>query len=312
MDFSTLKKSAGSIDRINAELKKQNEVGNERAEDTTFWKLERDKAGNGSAVIRFLPTAPSDGDAGLPWVRVWDHGFKGPSGKWYIEKSLTTLGQKDPVSEYNTKLWNATSDDNSPQRKQARDQKRRLSYISNILVISDPKNPANNGKVFKFKYGKKIFDKLQNCIEPAFDDMGIAKGEAGYNPTNAFNPFDLWKGANFKLRCRMVMGYPNYDESTFDTPAPISPDDSKLEEIWKSEHSLLAEIAPDKFKSYEQLSKQLDMVLELSAGPRGVDAYAQAVTAKKSQSIAETIDDEIPNFDDEDDDLKQFKALAGA
>lgn len=310
VNFATLKKSAGSFDRITTELKKQSEVG-ERQEDTTFWKLERDKAGNGSAVIRFLPASAVDGDAGLPWVRVWDHGFKGPTGKWYIEKSLTTLNQKDPVSEYNSVLWNSTQDDNSPQRKQARDQKRRLSYISNILVISDPKNPENNGKVFKFKYGKKIFDKILNCIEPPFDDNGIAKGDNGYNPTNAFNPFDLWKGANFRLRCRMVMGYPNYDESVFDAPAPISNDDTKLEQIWNSEHSILSETAPDKFKSYEELKRKLNEVLELDAVTAPI-AKASPVAATSKKTTAAAIDDEIPflGSDDDDPDLEEFKSLA--
>lgn len=309
--FASLKKTSNSLDRLTKEIEKLNGNGGaERTEDTRFWKLERDKAGNGAAVVRFLPASEVDGDSGLPWVRVWNHGFKGPSGKWYIENSLTTIGQKDPVSEYNTVLWNASADENSPQRKQARDQKRRLQYISNILVISDPKNPENNGKVFKFKYGAKIFDKIHNCIEPPFDDMGVAKGENGYNPTNAFNPFDLWKGANFKLRCRMVAGYPNYDESSFDNSAPISDDDSKMEALWKSEHSLLEEINPSKFKSYDELKRKLEDVLELSSGSKLVES---APVAKK-KPVAEVIDDEIPSFDDDldDDDLKQFKALAEA
>lgn len=309
VDFSALKK-ANSIEAISKKIAAQSE-SNERTEDTRYWKLERDKAGNGSAVIRFLPAPAADGDDAVPFVRLWNHGFKGPSGKWYIENSLTTLKKKDPVSEYNSMLWNMTNDDNSPERKQARDQKRRLTYIANILVISDPANPDNNGKVFLYKFGQKIYNKIEGCIEPPFDEMGRAKDHPQYDPSSSqFNPFCFWKGANFRLRCRMVAGYPNYDESAFDSSKPVYEDDAKIEALWKSEHSLLSEISPDKFKTYEELKAHLENVLELT--PSGTAPLAKAAApAPVKKSIAELIDDEIPTHgDDEDDDLKAFKALA--
>jgi len=296
-NFATLKKSSGSIERLAKELEKLNAPATERKEDGRFWQPEVDKSGNGMAVIRFLPAPAVDGDDGLPWVRIFNHGFKGPSGKWYIENSLTTLNQKDPVSEYNSQLWNASSEENSPQRKQAREQKRRLTYISNILIISDPKHPENEGKVKLFKYGKKIFDKISMLMDPEFEG------------DEAVNPFDFWKGANFKLRIRTVEGYRNYDQSTFESASVLNSDDSKLEEIWKSQYSLKEFADPKNFKSYDELKKKLYEVLGLGAAPvaRAVATPKEDVfaSASKRQSV-ETFD-----ADEEDEDLKQFKALAG-
>jgi len=295
-NFATLKKSTDLLDRLAKELDKMNSNTTERTEDTRFWQPEVDKSGNGMAVIRFLPPPAVDGDDSLPWVRLFSHGFKGPSGKWYIENSLTTLNQKDPVSEYNTKLWNESDDDNSPQRKQVRSQKRKLVYISNIYVISDPKHPENEGKVFLFKFGKKIFDKISMLMDPEFE---------GDTPVN---PFDFWKGANFKMRIRNVEGYRNYDQSTFDSPTPLLNDDTKLEEIWKSQYSLKELVASDKFKSYDDLKKRLNDVLELDSkpvskpsvpAPKKEDPFA---SASKRQSVR---DDDV-----DDEDLAAFKALA--
>lgn len=301
MDFSKLKKTS-TLDRLNKELEKINApAGGERSgEDTRFWKLERDKSGNGSAVIRFLPAPAVDGDDALPWVRVFDHGFKGPSGKWYIEKSLTTLNQKDPVSEWNSKLWNASSDDNSPERKQARAQKRRLGYIGNIYVVSDPKHPENEGKVFLFKFGKKIFDKITLSMNPEFE---------GDKPVN---PFDLWQGANFKIRIRTVDGYPNYEQSLFESSSPLSNDDAELERIWKSEYSLKEFVDPKNFKSYDELKRKLEEVLGDDAFVDSKKSSTEEVfkSASKRQSVVE---DDTPPFsvsDDDDDDLAAFKALA--
>jgi hypothetical protein len=299
-NFATLKKSSQDLSRLAKEIEKINQPAtSERTEDTRFWKPEVDKSGNGQAIIRFLPAPAVDGDDALPWVRIFDHGFKGPSGKWYIENSLTTLNQKDPVSEYNSELWNSTTDDASPARKQARDQKRRLSYISNILVVSDPKNPENEGKVFLYKFGKKIFDKITQAMNPEFE---------GDKPVN---PFDLWAGANFKLRIRQVEGYRNYDMSNFDAPAPIGGDDDKLEKIWKSEYSLKEFIDPKNFKSYDELKKRLEEVLELKGSPSACRSTAKA---------APIDDDEVPfkaaaqrksvTVEDDDDDLSYFKSLA--
>jgi hypothetical protein len=302
-NFASLKKSSGTIDRLAKELEKMSSpASNDKKGDDRFWKLERDKSGNGSAVIRFLPSSAIDGDDALPWVRVFDHGFKGPSGKWYIEKSLTTLGQKDPVSEYNSKLWNSTTDENSWQRKQAKDQKRRLSYISNIYVVSDPKNPENEGKVFLFKFGKKIFDKITMAMNPEFDG------------DEAVNPFDFWKGANFKIRIRTVDNYPNYDQSLFDAPRPLKDDDGELERIWNKQYSLKEFIDPKGFKSYEELKRRLDEVLgevqedNWMKQPAEKPVVSEKPVFNKTKTAAET---EIPfDLDEDDDELAAFKKLA--
>lgn len=293
-NFATLKKSSASLERLNKELEKINSPADEKKVDERFWRVERDKAGNGSAIIRFLPAPAVDGDDALPWVRIFNHGFKGPTGKWYIENSLTTLGQghKDPVSEYNSELWNSTSDDNSWQRKQARDQKRRLSYISNILVVSDTKHPENEGKVFLYKYGKKIFDKITTLMNPEFE---------GDKPVN---PFDLWKGANFKLRIRTVESYPNYDMSVFDTPSPVGTD-SEMEVIWNKEHSLLEFLDKKNFKSYDELKEKLHLVLDLNNTTK-VQAFTKPASTK-----TKSVEDDIPSSEaDDDEDLQAFKRLA--
>jgi hypothetical protein len=251
INFAELKKQRKSdFEKIQKEIEKVSQKGGAN-DDASYWQPTLDKAGNGYAVIRFLPAPPGE-DA--TFVRLFTHGFKGPTGKWYIENSLTTLGKKDPVGELNSQLWNSTEDDKSPEREQARKQKRRLGFTSNILVIKDAGNPDNEGKVFKYKYGKKIWDKLQAVMYPE-------GGEEG------FNPFDLWEGANFKLRIRTVAGFKNYDNSAFDAPAPLSDDDEELQKIWQSEYSLAALIAPDQFKSYEELENRLKEVLGDAAKP---------------------------------------------
>lgn len=303
-NFASLKKSSTDISRLMKEVEKintPNEGGGK--DDTRFWSPEVDKAGNGYAVIRFLPAPAVDGDDALPWVRIFNHGFKGPSGKWYIENSLTTIGQKDPVSEYNSQLWNATSDENSPQRKQAREQKRRLTYISNIMVIKDDKNPANEGKVFLFKFGKKIFDKITLAMNPQYPDEP------------PMNPFDLWNGANFKIKIRQVEGYRNYDLSSFDNPSPLKSDDAELEKIWKSEYSLKEFTDPKNFKSYDELKRKMNEVLGLS-GEGSLHATKQMYPegfkqpsfepAQPRKSVADT----PPWTDSEDEDLDYFKSLA--
>ena len=306
-NFASLKKSSADIGRLTKEIEKINtpQGSNDREADTRFWTLTRDKAGNGSAVIRFLPAAAVDGDDALPWVRYFDHGFKGPSGKWYIENSLTTIGQKDPVSEYNSSLWNASNDDASWQRKQARDQKRRLHYIANIMVIKDQSNPENEGKVFLFKFGKKIFDKITLAMNPQYPD----------DP--AMNPFDLWNGANFKLRTRMVAGYLNYDQSTFESASPLSDDDAKLEKIWKSEYSLKEFVDPKNFKSYDELKRKMNDVLGIT-GDEGASVGRQTqisemATQKPSFEASKSrksVEDTPPWTDSEDEDLNYFKGLA--
>jgi hypothetical protein len=232
--------------------------------DDTMWKPELDKSGNGYAVVRFLPTPEGEE---MPWVSYWDHGFQGPGG-WYIEKSLTTLNKKDPVSEYNTTLWNSGIEAN---KEQARKQKRRLHYVSNVYVVSDPKNPDNEGKVFKYRYGKKIFEQLKEAISPAFEDE------------QAINPFDLREGANFKIKIRKVDGYWNYDKSEFDSTSPLFEDEAKLNTVFSQVHSLNEVIAPNEFKTYEELKEKLDRVLGLSG----------AVSSSTAESIAED-QEEVP------------------
>jgi hypothetical protein len=299
INFSSLKKNSNTLDRLSKEIEKLNAPANtERKGDDRFWKLERDKSGNGSAVIRFLPTPAVDGDDALPWVRIFDHGFQGPTGKWYIENSLTTLNQKDPVSEYNTQLWNSTTDDNSWQRKQARNQKRRLHYISNIYVVSDPKHPENEGKVFLFKFGKKIFDKITLLMNPEFE---------GDDPVN---PFDFWKGANFKIRIRTVEGYPNYDQSVWDAAKPLSNDDEELESIWKKEHSLTAFLGAENFKSYDELKRKLDEVLGTTEDAPPKVTLKQPVSKPVKTVVEDSGDEPSFNIDDDDPELEDFKKLA--
>ena len=234
VDFSQLKKMSGksSLDKLTSELNKISGSGQtDNKKDDRFWYPNVDKAGNGYAVIRFLPP-PSNEDT--PFVRIFEHGFQGPTGSWYIENSLTTIGKPDPVGELNNTLWNSGLDSD---KEIARKQKRKLHFISNVYVITDQQNPENEGKVFLFKYGKKIFDKLNEAMNPEFADE------------DALNPFDFWEGANFKLKIRNVEGYRNYDKSEFAKPTALFEDDDEMETVWKKQHSLQEFIAPGKFKS---------------------------------------------------------------
>ena len=243
MSFANMKKNRNkSLESLIKETEKINSPSFGNGDDDRFWRTALDKSGNGYAVIRFLP-APAGED--VPWVRTFNHGFQGPGG-WYIENSLTTLGQKDPVSEYNTSLWNSGIEAN---KDIARKQKRRLTYISNIYIVKDPSNPENEGTVRLFKYGKKIFDKVNDMMNPSFEDE------------TPVNPFDFWEGANFKMKIRKVDGFSNYDKSEFDNPAPLLEDDNKMEEIWKTQHSLQEFLAPEHFKSYNDLKVKLDKIL---------------------------------------------------
>ena len=245
MSFSNLKKqsSLGNLtQRLVKEVEKQNNTGGGGGADDRLWKPEMDKSGTGYAVIRFLPAV--DGED-LPWVKLFSHAFQGPGG-WFIENSLTTIGGKDPVSELNRELWNSGND---KDKETVRTQKRKLSFYSNIYVVKDPANPQNEGKVFLYKFGKKIFDKIMDVMQPEFDDE------------TPINPFDFWSGANFKLKLQKKDGYWNYDKSEFDTPSALLDDDEALEAIWKKQYSLAALVAPDQFKTYEELKKRLDYVL---------------------------------------------------
>lgn len=255
-----------SLDKLRAAMETASPTQGETKSytDDRFWKPELDKSGNGYAVVRFLPTPEGEE---MPWVSYWDHGFQGPGG-WYIEKSLTTLGKQDPVSEYNTQLWNTGIEAN---KEIARKQKRRLHYVSNVFVVSDPKNPDNEGKVFLYKFGKKIFEQLKEAISPQFEDEA------------AINPFDLREGANFKIKIRKVDGYWNYDKSEFDSIEPLFDDETRLTEVATSVHSLSEIIAPSEFKSYDELKEKLNRVLGLSGG----------VSTSTAESVAEDLE-EVP------------------
>ena len=261
MSFKDLKKqsSLGSLtQKLVKEVEKMSTTSG--GTDERLWKPEVDKTGNGFAVIRFLP-APEGEE--VPWAKMYSHAFQGPGG-WYIENSLTTIGQKDPLGEYNRELWNTGTEAN---KEIVRKQKRKLSYYSNIYVVKDPTNPANEGKVFLFKYGKKIFDKIMEAMQPEFEDE------------TPINPFDFWQGANFKLKIVKKDGYWNYDKSEFGSVEALLDDDDALEAIWKKEYSLAAVTAPDQFKSYEDLERRLKMVL------------GQKTSATQSRAVLDQEDD---------------------
>ena len=293
MSFANLKKQSklGSLTaKLVKEVEKMNSNG--ASGDDRLWKLDVDKSGNGYAVIRFLP-APENED--LPFVKLYSHAFQGPGG-WYIENSLTTLGQKDPVSEYNSQLWNNGTD---AGKELARKQKRKLTYISNIYVVKDPANPENEGKTFLFKYGKKIFDKLTAAMQPEFEDE------------EAIDPFDFWQGANFKLKAKNVAGYRNYDSSEFAAVSPLLDDDDAMESIWKKELSLSEFVAPTQFKNYDELKVRLEYVL----GKRGAKPVAQDSEVEDEEfttPVAETVASVASSSSEieDDDTLSYFQRLA--
>ena len=302
--FAQLKKSNDNLSRLLNEVEKVNspQQNSNSNNDDRFWRPELDKSGNGYAVIRFLPE--SEGED-LPWIRLFNHGFQGPTGKWYIENSLTTLNQKDPVAEYNSVLWNSGTEAN---KEIARKQKRRLSYIANILVVSDPKNPENEGQVKLFKFGKKIFDKIMDQMKPSFEDE------------TPINPFDPWNGCNFKLKIRKVEGFTNYDKSEFDSSAPLfDGDDSKIESLWKSQYKLQSFLEASNFKSYDELKAKLDMVLNLEgsaptpSAPRASAPVAEetAPWVEEEKSAPQVATTSVAVEDDDDDEaLSYFSKLA--
>lgn len=301
MDINSLRKlRTTDFSKIANEFEKTANPQTERSyEDDRFWKPERDKAGNARATIRFLPT--TEGDE-LPWVKIFSHGFQGPGGKWYIENSLTTLGEADPVSELNSQLWNSTTDDNSPARKQARAQKRRLNYTSNVLIIDDPKHPENNGQVKLFRYGKKIFDKIMDKARPTFEDE---------DPVNVF---DYWEGANFNLRMKTVDGYPNYDTSTFSSPSPIADDDEEILKIANSQYKLSEFLERKNFKTYDELKTKLNSVLNNTgySGPSASEIAEDNIPFENAKPIQSKPAPKIPEVTDVDDDdvMGFFKSIA--
>lgn len=299
VDFKSLKKkSSASLEKLTKAVEALNE-SNGNPQDDKFWQPDVDKSGNGYAVIRFLPASAADGDDALPWVKIFSHGFQGPGGKWYIENSRTTLGDKDPVSEYNSELWNSGIEAN---KDLARKQKRKLSYISNILVVEDSKHPENEGKVFLYRYGKIIFDKITGAMNPEFEDE------------EPFNPFDFWEGANFKLKIRKVDGYRNYDKCEFSKPTPIADDDDALEAIWKSEHALSVLLEASNFKPYDQLKARFESVIGLTGAASAPTTVEKARTEEKKKGgkkiIAEDAPEPVVVATEEEDDVAYFSRLA--
>lgn len=320
--FSNLKKNrAQALDKLSDELESVKKTGFDNSEADKYWKPTRDsQTGNGGAIIRFLMGDPNS-DSDPSFVRYWDHSFKGPTGQWYIEKSRTTLGENDPVSEYNSKLWN--SGDES-KKEIASKQKRNLRYVANILVVKDPAHPENEGKVFLFRYGKKIQDKIEKMMK------------AEYEGDERINPFDLWEGVNFRLRVKTVANFPNYDDSEFDrNTSSVSDDDKELEEIWGKRYSLSEIVAPEAFKTYDELKAKLDLVLGVSDGSSrlsGGNGRANKElsfdddddTADSNYNLGNKFDDEdeIPSasakeiasskssMDDDDDDMEYFQKLS--
>jgi hypothetical protein len=298
MSFSNLKRNRDQISKLLQAAGPSNEK--KSYVDERQWKPTVDKAGNGYAVVRFLPS-PEGNE--LPWARYWDHAFKGPTGQWYIEKSLTSIGQVDPLSEANSKLWNSGVESD---KDVARERKRRLHYVTNILVESDPSNPENEGKVFLYTFGKKIHDKIMDMMQPTFP---------GEKP---INPFDFWEGASFQLKIRQVAGYRNYDKSEFTSTSALSDDDSYLEEIYNKLYDLNEYSAPETYKTYDELVARLSMVLGESAAPQGYQPALDEVAAPAPRAaaaepaFAESFSAPIDSAkaEDEDDTMSYFAKLA--
>ena len=295
MSLATLKKSS-SLDKLLGAVQAENAPQEKKSYvDERLWKPQMDKTGNGYAVLRFLPAVEGED---LPWAKVWNHAFQGPTGQWYIENSLTTIGQNDPVSEMNSAYWNSGVESD---KEIARKQKRKLQYFANILVIKDSANPQNEGKVMLYRFGKKIFDKCMEAMQPAFEDE------------NPVNPFDFWEGADFKLKIRKVDGYWNYDKSEFDKPSPIFKDDDEIEAVWKKQYPLVEFSAETNFKSYDELKKRLDTVLA------GTTTVGNVTTLMEDEPIVstptvDTKEEPAPTptvtEDDEDDTMSYFEKLA--
>ena len=293
MGFADMKKNKSSIDDLIKKMDDQTK--NKDYKDDRFWRPEQDKSGNGFAIVRFLPAVEGED---VPWVQMYNHAFQGTGG-WYIENSLTTIKQKDPVGDLNNQLWNSGLDSD---KDLARIRKRKLSYISNVLVVSDPTNPQNEGKVFLYKYGIKIFEKIQEAMKPEFKDE---------DPTN---PFDLWKGSNFRIKIRKIGGFTNYDKSEFDSQSVLFDDDAKLEKIWKSQYALLPLVDASNFKSYDELKARLDVVL--GGDIRGVspnaprtaeDAVSEMVERKPNFKTKKPVEEDVGG---ESDALSYFQKLA--
>ena len=292
MSLSAMKKSnsldmlLGAVQAENAPLEKKS------YKDERLWKAVVDKSGNGYAVLRFLPAVEGED---MPWAKVWNHAFQGPTGQWYIENSLTTVGKNDPVSEMNSAYWNSGVESD---KEIARRQKRKLQYFANVFVVEDPANPQNEGKVMLYRFGKKIFDKCMEAMQPAFKDE------------TAVNPFDFWEGANFKLKIRKVDGYWNYDKSEFASPSSLFDDDDQIEEVWKKQYPLSEFSADTNFKSYDELKSRLDVVLSGTTKVGNVaDVMEDAAWVEPKVDTKPAPAATVSN-DEEDDTMGYFEKLA--
>jgi hypothetical protein len=294
MSLAQMKKS-NSLDQLLGAAQSENQSQEKKSyKDERLWKPELDKTGNGYAVIRFLPAVEGEN---MPWAKLWNHAFQGPTGQWYIENSLTTLGNNDPVSEMNSAYWNSGVESD---KEIARRQKRKLQYYSNIYVVSDSMHPEHEGKAFLFRYGKKIFDKLMEAMQPAFEDE------------SPVNPFDFWQGANFKLKIRKVDGYWNYDKSEFEAPSALFDNDDSIEEVWKNQYALNEFTAPTNFKSYDELKTRLSMVLA------GTTTVGNVTTLMEDEPVLSTVtvdtrEEPAPAVsvnDDTEDTMDYFQKLA--
>jgi hypothetical protein len=295
MSFANLKRQSGNLDKLSKAIEQLNASSAGADSKENYWRPEVDKAGNGSAVIRFLPTPAVDGDDSLPWAKVFSHGFQGTGG-WLIDNCLTTKNEQCPVCEHNNKLWNSGVEAN---KEIVRKQKRKLNYIANVYIVSDPKHPENEGQVKLFKFGAKIFEKITGAMNPAFEDEV------------AINPFDLWAGANFKLRITKVAGYQNYDKSEFATSSALSDDEDKLEKIWKSELSLKDLTADKEFKSYDDLKGRLEKVLGLNGDVPVSKTTVETIKEQARKAPKPVAEDSPFNAGaSEDDDLAYFSKLA--
>ena len=289
-NFANMKKSSGNLDKLTKAIEALSASSDGKSDKDNFWKPEVDKAGNGMATIRFLPAPAVDGDDGMPWIKIYSHGFQGPGG-WLIDNCLTTKNQQCPVCEHNSRLWNSGIEAN---KEIVRKQKRKLNYMANVYIVSDPKHPENEGKVKLYRFGAKIFEKITEAMNPQFEDE------------TAINPFDLWKGANFKLKITKVAGYQNYDKSEFMSPSALLDDDEELEKIWKYEHSLSEMISDKEFKSYDDLKSRLDKVLGGADAPAKT-TVEQMRSGPKKPVIADDAPFEVANDDDE---MSYFSKLA--
>lgn len=301
MAFKDLKKRTNALQELQKKIEDDNKPS--YAKDERIWSPTRDKAGNGFAIIRFLPAHDEED---MPFVKLYSHGFQDKGG-WYIENSLTTLGQKDPCGQMNSADW-ATGDEEL--RNIVRKRSRKTNYYSNIYVVKDAGNPENEGKVFIFRYGTKIFEKIM--------DMVNGNEVEGRKAVNVFN---MWEGANFELRVKKVAGYPNYDSSTFSAPGVLENfDDGQLESIYNREHKLQPLVAPDQFKTFDELQDRLDIVLGLKSAPAKGSSTAKKETVSidekpvfaKPPLAADDDDDESTEettSDDDDESLSYFQSL---